>query len=70
MTVREIIGSIVTGLIVGLANAGNILYIIVIVWICIICLYILHYDIKNIKGGIGGGPVMVPLVFGFFNYSL
>jgi hypothetical protein len=42
MTTREIFGSIVTGIIVGLANAG----------------------------GIGGGPMMVPLVFGFFNYSL
>ncbi len=42
MVSREIIGSILTGLIVGLANAG----------------------------GIGGGPMMVPLVFGFFNYSL
>ena len=42
MTTREIIGSIIIAIIVGLANAG----------------------------GMGGGPVMVPLIIGFFNYSL
>lgn len=42
MGTGEIIGSIVTGIIVGLANAG----------------------------GIGGGPLMVALLFGIFNYTL
>lgn len=42
MSSREIFGSIITGLVVGFANAG----------------------------GAGGGFLIVPLVFGFFNYNL
>jgi len=42
MTSRTIIGSIVTGFVVGFANAG----------------------------GAGGGFLIVPLILGFFNYSL
>jgi len=42
MNTREIVGSIVTGFVVGFANAG----------------------------GAGGGFLIVPLVFGFFNYNL
>lgn len=42
MNTREIIGTIVSGIVVGFANAG----------------------------GAGGGFLIVPLIFGFFNYTL
>ena len=42
LNTREIVGTIVSGIVVGFANAG----------------------------GAGGGFLIVPLIFGFFNYTL